>query len=249
MIHIEKGESIKDNENLRIKSPSGDYDDADLIEFYDVDDKKNVSGAFQAQYVKYGGMVYMFNSPKELGEAILKIDPESTHTTASYVRMTNELLAKMNGGTLEVNSLQDVVNAEQASIDDQAQAEEKVEETPAEETSTEETPATEEEVEETPEETVEEPEEVPADESPINELPIEELSSETSTSTNPLPPELPVDETPEIELPPVETSVPDATSTPPEIIPPPEDIIPEPIQPIIEEIVTKIRAKRKRKIA
>lgn len=247
MIHIEKGESIKDNENLRIKTPSGDYDDADLIEFYDIDDKKNVSGAFQAQYVKYGGLVYMFNSPKELGEAILKIDPESTHTAASYVRISNELLAKMNGGTLEVNSLQDVVNAEQASIDDQAQATEKIEETPAAETSADEEEV-EETSEETPEETVEEPE-VPADENPIDELPIEELSNETSTSTNPLPPELPVDETPEIELPVVETPVPDATSTPPEITPPPEDIIPEPIQPIIEEIVTKIRAKRKRKIA
>lgn len=101
MIHIEQGQPLFEHKNLRVKSATGDYADSDLIKFYDIKDTSNVYGSYQAQYVKYGGLVYKFNDPKELGEAILKIDPESTHDAAVFVRMSNQLLEQMNGGTME----------------------------------------------------------------------------------------------------------------------------------------------------
>lgn len=113
MIHIEKEQSIPDNDSLRVYSETGDYNDSDFIEFYDINEPGIVAGAFHAQYIKYGNLVYQYNDPKELGEAILMIDPESTHTNASFVRMQNELLSKLNGGELEPESLQRAVDSEQ----------------------------------------------------------------------------------------------------------------------------------------
>lgn len=117
MIHIEKDQEIAGQKELRVSSPSGDYEDSSLIEFYHVDNASVVSGAFQAQYVKYGGLVYNYSDHATLGDAILLLDPESTHTAASYVRMNRELLAKMDEGTLEVTSLQETLDAEQTTME------------------------------------------------------------------------------------------------------------------------------------
>ncbi len=113
MIHIEKDQEILGQTNLRIVTATGDYEDHALIEFYDVANPTLVAGAFQAQYVKYGSLIYGFNDPVELGNAILGVDPESTHTAASYVRMTKELLAQMHEGVLESSSLDQVITDEQ----------------------------------------------------------------------------------------------------------------------------------------
>lgn len=110
MIHIEKDQKILENEDLRVATPTGDYDDNALIEFYNVANPEVVAGAFAAQYIKYGSIVYKFNDAKELGAEILNIDPESTHNSASFVRMNNELLDKMNKGNLEVDSLDQVIS-------------------------------------------------------------------------------------------------------------------------------------------
>lgn len=112
MIYIEQGQKIADHEHLKVKSPSGEYDDYALIEFSNVKDGGRIVGSFQAQYVKYGGLVYRFNEVKELGEAILAIDPESTHGAASFVRMSNELLAQMNGKGLQEDSLEKIMEKE-----------------------------------------------------------------------------------------------------------------------------------------
>jgi hypothetical protein len=118
MIHIEKDQKIAENENLRVATATGDYEDAALIEFYEISKPGIATGSFQAQFIKYGGVVYKFNDPKELGNEILRIDPESTHTAASYVRMTNELLVQMNGGTLEPGSLDQVLATEQVKMEE-----------------------------------------------------------------------------------------------------------------------------------
>lgn len=110
MIHIEKDQKILENEDLRVSTPTGDYDDNALIEFYNVANPEVVVGAFAAQYIKYGSVVYKFNDAKELGNEILNIDPESTHNSASFMRMNNELLDKMNKGNLEVDSLDQVIS-------------------------------------------------------------------------------------------------------------------------------------------
>ncbi|HRH23935.1 MAG TPA: hypothetical protein PK295_04905 [Candidatus Magasanikbacteria bacterium] len=118
MIHIEQGQKVAESEIWIVATTTGDYADSALIEFYDSNNPGVILGAFEAQYIKYGGMVYRCNNAKELGESILKIDPDSTHTAASYVRMSNELLAQMEGGSLEPSSLDEVQATEQAKMED-----------------------------------------------------------------------------------------------------------------------------------
>lgn len=112
MIRIDKDQEILDNENLRVAAPSGDYADTALIEFYDIGNPEINAGSYQAQCIKYGNLVYKFNDLEELGEEILKIDPESTHEAASFVRMSKELLMRMKGGTLDSNSLDQILEKE-----------------------------------------------------------------------------------------------------------------------------------------
>lgn len=226
MIHIEKDKEIFGEVNLRIATATGDYEDSALIEFYEITNPGIVAGAFQAQYVKYGNLVYGFNDPVDLGSAILVVDPVSTHTAASYVRMTQELLAQMNGGNLEATSLDEVMATEQENMEQKKEEAVTEEETIEEETIEEET--TKEEVEEATEEseedtTEDEPEET---EDPIIEE--EEVIDEV----------LPEEETIEDVLPVIEE----------EPIPAPiEDVVPE--VPVAEpEPVSILRRKSKRKI-
>lgn len=116
MIHIEQNQQILENSELKVFSQTGDYEDSALIEFYSTDNPNIISGAFQAQYVKYGGLVYSFSDHKALGEAILLIDPTSTHTAASYVRMTDDLLSQMESGLLEPDSLTQVLQDEKTNM-------------------------------------------------------------------------------------------------------------------------------------
>lgn len=119
VIHIEQDSQVPENECLRVAAPTGDYDDSALIPCYSVDDPSSITGSFQAQFIKYGGMVYRFNEAKDLGEEILKTDPQSTHMAASYVRMADELEKKMDAGSLVASSLTQVIAEEQASVQDQ----------------------------------------------------------------------------------------------------------------------------------
>lgn len=175
MIHIEKDSEIFGEANLRVATATGDYEDGALIEFYNIENPDVVAGSFQAQYIKYGNMVYTYNGHMELGNAILKIDPESTHTSASYVRMSRDLLAQMNGGSLEVSSLDQVINTQKKNIEDQ------IEETEASE---EEAPV--EDVEESaPQDTEEGTPETPAESQP--ETPVENESVSETESVLPAP--------------------------------------------------------------
>lgn len=119
MIHIQKDQTIPENENIRVFSPTGDYNDTDLIEYYSAEDPTIPQGAYHAQFVKYGGLVYRFNDPKELGAEILKIEPDSTHSAASFVRMQNELSKQFDQGSLEPTSLNQVLETEQVKMEEE----------------------------------------------------------------------------------------------------------------------------------
>lgn len=124
MIHIIRDQELMGNPNLKIASPTGNYEDTALIDFYNIYNPEITAGAFQAQFVKYGGMVYQFNEPKELGEAILIIDPESTHSAADFARMNIELSKQMKEGTLESKSLEKM----KEKINEEKKEEEEIEE-------------------------------------------------------------------------------------------------------------------------
>jgi hypothetical protein len=118
MIHIEKNQIVPECENLRTLSASGDYNDDDIIECYNPDDPSIAICGFTASFIKYGGLMYRFNDPAELGAEILKIDPESTHSAASFVRMNEELSKKMEEGSLEPESLKQALEEEQTMMEE-----------------------------------------------------------------------------------------------------------------------------------
>lgn len=230
MIHLDQDQELFEDKNLRVANPTGNYDDAELIECYHVDDPKITVGAFQAQYVKYGNMIYRFNEPRELGPEILKIDPTSTHTAAVLVRMTDELLTQAQEGSLTEGSLDEVRAEEQAKIDEQIAEEEIKEEDEKEDEENTGEEENEEEVEEEPKEEI--PEESP-EEDP-DSLPAEES---------------PVGEGPAIDVPVIDEELPVE-----EVIIPEESIVPPEVVPVIEETVTEgpvglLRRKKRRKVA
>jgi len=224
MIHIDKDADVIENPNIKVATATGDYEDSALIEVYNIDTPDIVAGAFQAQYIKYGSMVYGFNSHMELGAAILRIDPQATHTSASYVRMSRELLSQMNGGSLEATSLDEVISVEKKNIEEQ------IGNTPE------------------PETPVEVPEEVPAEEV-VTPAPEEVLPEEpVITPTEPeVVPEVVIPTPEEVVTPPVVEVVPEP------VIPPAEEVI-EVIIPDVEEVLTEpvtglIRKASRRKLA
>lgn len=79
MVHIEKGQKIPQNEDLIVYSPTGDYDEEQLIECGTISQPDFAVCAYQAQFVKYGSIVYRFNTSEELGAELIKVDPSSNH--------------------------------------------------------------------------------------------------------------------------------------------------------------------------
>ncbi|HAG27399.1 TPA: hypothetical protein DCG61_01285 [Patescibacteria group bacterium] len=63
MITINKDEPVLNHTNLFVFSPSGDYEETDLIECYSSDNPSIAICAFSAQYVKFGGAVYQQEQP------------------------------------------------------------------------------------------------------------------------------------------------------------------------------------------
>lgn len=100
MITILSGQKIAENPDLRVTSPSGDYGDFDLIECESTQDGEAGSFMYQAQFVKYGGIVYRFNTPEELGAELFKLDPDSTHDAATLYREDEERRQRRLAGNL-----------------------------------------------------------------------------------------------------------------------------------------------------
>lgn len=231
MIHIEKDKEVAENINLRVASETGDYDDTALIQVYDISTPDIPAGAFQAQYIKYGSLVYNFNGHMELGAAILKIDPQSTHSSASYVRMSRELFSQMNGGSLESTSLEEVIDVEKKSIEEQ------INKTPEEPEVIPEEPKLEEPVVPAPEEVLPEvPVETPTETSVTPEVvvPPAEVSGEVLEETIVAPPVV-EEAVPESVVPTVEEVL-------NEVIPEIESVLPEPVA----KLIRKAKAKRKK---
>lgn len=86
MITITNKLTITDGPSLVLYSPAGDYQDTDLILYADEQEPGTPIAQFQAQFVKYGPVVYQYNSPEELGEALYTVDPESTHDAVALYK-------------------------------------------------------------------------------------------------------------------------------------------------------------------
>ncbi len=76
MIDLTQGDTLYDRSDLVIASPTGSYEDIDLILCATVDNPTFPICMFQAQYVRYGGQVYAVNTPQEKAEVIAAIDAD-----------------------------------------------------------------------------------------------------------------------------------------------------------------------------
>jgi len=101
MVPITKGDRLLDVDNFVVLSDSGEYGDFDLILCGDPSSSAESAMMYQAQFVRYGGLVYRFETPETLGEALIAIDPKSTHDAAQLFREDEERRVKREKGTLE----------------------------------------------------------------------------------------------------------------------------------------------------
>lgn len=86
MISLAQGAPIPSLPNFVIASGDGQYADTDLILCASADVPDFPVAQYQAQFIRYGEVVYQFETPEALGEALVAIDPESTHDAAQLWR-------------------------------------------------------------------------------------------------------------------------------------------------------------------
>lgn len=87
-------------QKLWVATATGEYADTDLIECVE---EGTPSGAhmFQAQYIKYGSIVYQHNTPEELGAALFGVDPESSHDAVLLYKEDEARRQARSEGVLE----------------------------------------------------------------------------------------------------------------------------------------------------
>lgn len=100
MTPITKNEQVADMKDLVVLTDSGEYADTDLILCASTDAPTIAIAQYQAQFVKYGEMVYQFEKPEELGQAIVALDAESTHDAAQLWREEEARRIAREQGTL-----------------------------------------------------------------------------------------------------------------------------------------------------
>ncbi len=99
MITLVKGMKVPDDSKLAVVAESGDYAEADLI-LCAPEGTDFATAMLQAQYVKYGPVVYQFETPEELGKALYEQDPESTHDAVALYKEELARDAARASGTL-----------------------------------------------------------------------------------------------------------------------------------------------------
>lgn len=101
MIHIEKSQLVPEYPDLQVCAESGDYADTDQVLCAKADSPDIPIAMFAAQFVAYGSMVYRYNTPEELGEAVVAVDPGSQlDAVALYKEEQARKMARL-AGTLE----------------------------------------------------------------------------------------------------------------------------------------------------
>lgn len=81
MVTITQGQKVPESDTLVVLAPTGDYADVDLINCGE-EGSSEATGMYAAQFIQYGPLVYQYNTPEELGAAIVAVDTNSTHDAA-----------------------------------------------------------------------------------------------------------------------------------------------------------------------
>jgi hypothetical protein len=101
MVPITKGQPVKDDDSMVVVSDNGQYGDADLIMCAHKDAPDVPTAMLQAQYVAYGGIVYRYNTPEELGKAVFALDPAATLDAVVLYKEDETRRRARNAGVLE----------------------------------------------------------------------------------------------------------------------------------------------------
>lgn len=100
MITITKGSPVPDSPDHIVVMDSGEYADVDLILCAPRGSQGAADAMYQAQFLKYGALVYQHETPESLGKAIVEIDSESTHDAAQLYREEEARRIAREAGTL-----------------------------------------------------------------------------------------------------------------------------------------------------
>lgn len=101
MVTITSEMKVAGGEDYVVTINDGDYADGDLILCASVDAPSVPIAMYQAQYVKYGPIVYQFNTPEDLGKAVYAVDPDSTLDAVALYKEQVARDAARAAGTLE----------------------------------------------------------------------------------------------------------------------------------------------------
>lgn len=115
MIHLKKGQVLKDNPTLVVYDPSGYYRDEDSVICASAILPEEPVCRFEAKFVAYGGIVYSISNPEELMAEVLKIDPETlfgkTNDNIAVDKMVEEIVPQ-ESGTVEPTEPEEIVEEE-----------------------------------------------------------------------------------------------------------------------------------------
>lgn len=108
MITITEGQAVAENEGLVVSSKGSDYADTDLILCASKEQPLVPIAMYQAQFVRYGSVVYQFNTPEDLGKALYEIDKDSTHDAVVLFQQQAARDAARAAGTLTPDTGADI---------------------------------------------------------------------------------------------------------------------------------------------
>lgn len=108
MITITQGQAVAENDGLVVFSSGNNYADTDLILCALAEQPSVPIAMYQAQFVRYGSIVYQFNTPEDLGKALVETDPDSTHDAVVLYQQQAARDAARAAGTLTPDTGADI---------------------------------------------------------------------------------------------------------------------------------------------
>jgi hypothetical protein len=121
MIPIRKNQDVPTRADLQVCADTGEYGDADFILCAKKDRPEFAVEMFQAQFVRYGSVVYQFNTQEELGAALFAADPDSTHDAVALYKEEQARQAARRAGTLEPEKAAPAPDSEDGKLPDAEQ--------------------------------------------------------------------------------------------------------------------------------
>lgn len=110
MIHLEKGQTLFDNQGMVVYDQTGFYNDGDSIICAMVFAPEEPACRYEAQYIAYGNMVYNISDPAQLLEEVKKLDPASLFGKNKEEIAVDKLVDNIEASTSEDLAATETIN-------------------------------------------------------------------------------------------------------------------------------------------